>query len=155
MIKVVKEAVNKATNEMLIESGKKAGKYAGRIVVLGAAAIGGNYVVHKTKEKGIQLTRDIEKGIKDGSQDVADIINQNKKPEPIKTGKKIVLGAGKAVGVAAIAGIGAIGGAMITGYVREKGKDLTEEIMADYRKMKYFVEEESAINVMDDEIEYL
>ena len=30
-----------------------------------------------------------------------------------------------------------------------------KEVMADYRKMKYFVEEETAINTIDDEIEYL
>lgn len=155
MIGIVKQAIDKATDEMIKESSKKAGQYAVRVVVLGAAAIGGNYVVHKTKEKGIELTKNIEKGIKESSQEMADVINQKKKPEPIKAGKKIVVGAGKAVGVAAIAGLGAIGGAMLTGYVREKGKDLTEEVMADYRKMKYFVEEETAINTIDDEIEYL
>lgn len=155
MIGIVKQAIDKATDEMIKESSKKAGQYAVRVVALGAAAIGGNYVVHKTKEKGIELTKNIEKGIKESSQEMADVINQKKKPEPIKAGKKIVVGAGKAVGVAAIAGLGAIGGAMLTGYVREKGKDLTEEVMADYRKMKYFVEEETAINTIDDEIEYL
>lgn len=155
MIGLVKQAVNKATDEMLKESAKKAGGYAARVVVLGAAAISGNYVVHKTKEKGIELTKNIEKGIKDSSQDVADVINKNKKAEPLKVGKKVVIGASKAVGVAAVAGLGAIGGAMLTGYVRDKGRDLTEEVMADYRKIKYFVEEETIIDAIDDEIEYV
>ena len=90
MIKLAKQAVSKASNEMIKEAGKQAGKYAARVVVLGGAAIGANYVAHKTKEKGIELTKKVERAIKDGAQNTADVIQGNKKSEPVKTGVRVV-----------------------------------------------------------------
>lgn len=153
MIKLAKEAINKASDEMLKEAGKKAGKYAGRVVAIGGFAIAGNYIGHKAKEKGIELTKNIEKGIKDGAQNIADVVQGNKKPELIKVVKNGAEGAAKAVGVAFIAGAGAVLAAKATGYVRDAGKDLGEDMAADYRKIKYFVEEET-VEILEDEIEY-
>lgn len=157
MITLAKQAMEKATNEMMKEAGKKAGKYVTRVAVIGGAAITGNYVAHKTKEKGIELTKNIEKSIKNGSQEIADIIQGNKDIEPIKAGVKIVKGVGKAAAVTVVAGAGAVAAAKITGYVRDTGKDLSEELAADYRKVKYFVEEDidTDIDAAYDEIEYL
>ena len=154
MIKLAKQAMGKASNEMIKEAGKQAGKYAARVVVLGGAAIGVNYLTHKTKEKGIELTKKFEKAVKDGAQSTADVIQGNKKSEPVKTGVKIVKGAVKTVGTAALVGAGTIVTAKVAGYVRDSGKNIAEELTADYRKVKYFGEEE-AIEIYEDDIEYL
>ena len=154
MIKLAKQAVSKASNEMIKEAGKQAGKYAARVVVLGGAAIGANYVAHKTKEKGIELTKKVERAIKDGAQNTADVIQGNKKSEPVKTGVRVVKRVAKTVGTAALVGAGTIAAAKITGYVRDSGKNIAEELTADYRKIKYFVEEED-VEIYEDEIEYL
>lgn len=155
MIKIAKQAINKATDEMMKEAGKKAGQYVARAAVIGGAAIAGNYVAHKTKEKGIELTKNIEKSIKKSSQDIADVIQGNKKPEPIKACAKIAKGAGKAAAVVITVGVGAVAGAKIAGYVRDEGKDIIEDISADCRRIKYFAEEEIEISIDEDEIEYL
>lgn len=155
MIKLARQAMSKATDEMMKEAGKKAGQYAVRVAAIGGAAIAGNYVAHKTKEKGIELTKNIEKSIKEGSQEIADVIQGNKKAEPVKACMKIAKGAGKAAAVVAAVGIGTVAGAKLAGYVRDKGKDITEDMAADYRRVKYFVEEDIEIDINEDEIEYL
>lgn len=155
MIKLARQAVTKASDEMLKEAGKKAGKYAARVAAIGGAAIAGNYIAHKTKEKGIQLTKDIEEVIKDGSQEIADVIQGNKKAEPIKACGKIVKGTAKGAAVVIGVGLGTVLGAKVVGYVRDSGKDVIEDVAADYRRIKYFVEEDIEIGIDEDEIEYL